>query len=299
MKYLIGIDAGGTKSELVAYDLNGSAIFTKIGGAGNPAVNLKNTVNNITSLIGGCTGELGKEECSLISIGMASVETGNYAELIKRYVERDFGIETAVLNDAEMACMAYFGGDDGILAIAGTGSSCYVQKDGQGQMVGGWGHILGDEGSGYHIVMEAFKNIVYEIDRNIVLNDLSIKLLHEIGGSSRSEIMKFIYNNEKSDIAALFPVIVRVAEDGDLHSAALLDKAGKELAELTMAAYAKKGFSGHIAIGIKGGVFHNSTIIRKTYINELEKNLKNLHIIEENISATRAVLYLYGKSKKI
>jgi len=149
MKYLIGIDAGGTKSELVAYDLRGSIVFEKIGGAGNPAVNLENTVNNIISLIGDCTEELGKEECLLISIGMASVETGNYAELIKKYVEGAFGIETVVLNDAEMACMAYFGSDDGILAIAGTGSSCYVQKNGKGEMVGGWGHILGDEGSGY------------------------------------------------------------------------------------------------------------------------------------------------------
>ncbi len=295
MKYLIGIDAGGTKSELVAYDLSSSIVFEKIGGAGNPAVNLENTVNNIISLIGDCTEELGKEECLLISIGMASVETGNYAELIKKYVERAFGIETVVLNDAEMACVAYFGNDDGILAIAGTGSSCYVQKSGQGEMVGGWGHILGDEGSGYHIVMEAFKNIVYRIDRNMEFDDLSEKLLKKIGGSSRSEIMEFIYGNEKSAIAALFPIIARGAADGDLHSAAILDKEGKELAELTLTAYGKKGFSGHVTVGIKGGVFHNSALLKQTYINELEKHLKSFNIIEENISATKAVLYLNSR----
>ncbi len=295
MKYLIGIDAGGTKSELVAYDLRGSIVFEKIGGAGNPAVNLENTVNNIISLIGDCTEELGKEECLLISIGMASVETGNYAELIKKYVEGAFGIETVVLNDAEMACMAYFGSDDGILAIAGTGSSCYVQKNGKGEMVGGWGHILGDEGSGYHIVMEAFKNIVYRIDRNMKFDDLSEKLLKKIGGSSRSEIMEFIYGNEKSAIAALFPIIARGAADGDLHSAVILDKEGKELAELTLTAYGKKGFSGHVTVGIKGGVFHNSALLKQTYINELEKHLKSFNIIEENISATKAVLYLNSR----
>lgn len=292
MKYLIGIDAGGTKSELIAYDLSGSIVFEKIGGAGNPAVNLENTVNNIISLIGDCTEELGKEECLLISIGMASVETGNYAELIKKYIERAFGIESVVLNDAEMACVAYFGNDDGILAIAGTGSSCYVQKSGQGEMVGGWGHILGDEGSGYHIVMEAFKSIVHKIDRNMELDALSIKLLREIGGSSRSEIMEFIYGNEKGAIAALFPIIVRESSNGDSHSVTILEKAGKELAELTLTAYGKKGFSGNITVGIKGGVFHNSNLIKQTYIKELEKHLKSFDMIEENISATKAVLYL-------
>lgn len=294
MKYLIGIDAGGTKSELVAYDLSGRAIFKKIGGAGNPAVNLENTVNNIISLTGECTGELGKEGCLFISIGMASVETGNYIELIKKYVERDFGIETTVLNDAEMACMAYFGGGDGILAIAGTGSSCYVQKNGQGEMVGGWGHILGDEGSGYHIVMEAFKSIVYKIDRNMNQDALSIKLLHEIGGSSRSKIMEFIYNNEKDAIAALFPVIVHAAEAGDALAVRYLEEAARALAELTLAAYEKE-FDDHITIGIKGGVFHNSALIRRTYVNELEKHLKSFRIIGEDISATRAVLYLHGR----
>lgn len=157
MKYLIGIDAGGTKSELIAYDLNNNPIFNRIGGFGNPAVNLDKTVNNIISLIYDCVNELGRENCQLIAIGMAGVETGNYAEIVKKYVEGAFVINTLVMNDAEMACKAYFGNKDGILAIAGTGSSCFAQKDGKGEMLGGWGHILGDEGSGYHTVMQIFK----------------------------------------------------------------------------------------------------------------------------------------------
>lgn len=141
MKYLIGIDAGGTKSELIAYDLNESPILNLVGGAGNPAVNLEKTVNNLISLIYDCVIELGRENCRLIAIGMAGVETGNCADLIKKYVEGAFENRAIVLNDAEMACKAYFGNMDGILVISGTGSSCFCQKKGEGQMVGGWGHI--------------------------------------------------------------------------------------------------------------------------------------------------------------
>lgn len=293
MNYLIGIDAGGTKSELVAYDLNGNVLCCKIGGFGNPAVNLDKTVNNIIALIGDCASELGKEELNFIAIGMAAVETGNYAELIKKYVESTYGVKTFVLNDAEMACKAYFGDKDGILAIAGTGSSCYVQKNGQGEMVGGWSHILGDEGSGYHTVVNAFRNIVYRIDKNLPFDTLSKKILTKIGGTSRSEIMDFIYNNEKNTIASLFPIIVECSMEGDPYAVTLLENAGRHLAELTCMAYKKKSYMGRVSIGIKGGVFHNNCCVLSTYINELQKNLDNFDLISENISATRAVLNIY------
>ena len=293
MKYLIGIDAGGTKSELIAYDLNNNPIYSKTGGFGNPAVNLDKTINNIISLIGDCTEELGREECLFIAIGMAAVETGNYAQLIKKYVEGAFVIETSVLNDAEMACKAYFGNNDGILAIAGTGSSCFVQKNGKGEMVGGWSHILGDEGSGYHTVIEVFKNIVCKYDRNIPFDNLSKALLDKIGGTSRSDIMDFIYSNEKNTIASLFPIIVDCSMNGDSYAVNLLEKAGKHLAELTCVAYRKKHFKGGVTIGLKGGVFHNSCCMVSSYMNEIQNNLIDFDMIGEDISATRGVCNLY------
>lgn len=293
MKYIIGIDAGGTKSELVAYDLDFNPVYCKIGGFGNPAVNLDKTVNNIISLIGDCVTDLGREDCVLIAIGMAAVETGNYAQLIKEYVERAFVVQAVVLNDSELACKAYFGEKDGILAIAGTGSSCFVQKNGKGQMVGGWSHILGDEGSGYHTVIEVFKNIVYKYDKELPFDKLSKSMLEKIGGSSRSDIMDFIYSNEKNTIAALFPVIVEFSMQGDRYAVDLLEKAGRHLAELTCTAYKKAGFKGNVTIGLKGGVFHNSCFIVSSYMNEIQTCLRDFEIIGEDISATRGVCSIY------
>jgi len=298
MKYLIGIDSGGTKSELTAYDLNDAPIFNLIGGFGNPAVNLDKTVNNLISLIYDCVNELGREECQFIAVGMAGVETGNYAELIKKYVEGAFVIKTIVLNDAEMACKAYFGDKDGILAISGTGSSCFAQKDGAGEMVGGWGHILGDEGSGYHTVLNVIKNIVYKYDRALPFDDLSKAVMEEIGGSTRSDIINFIYNNEKNKIAALFPIISDYAEKGDAYATMLLENAGKYLAELTSVAYKKKNFKGTAKIGLKGGVFHNSSIMLSAFKDEIKKRLDSYDIIEEDISTTKAVCNIFKIEKE-
>jgi len=294
MKYLIGIDAGGTKSELTAYDINCSPIINIIGGLGNPSVNLDKTVNNVISLIYKCVDELGREDCLMIAIGMAGVETGNYAELIKKYVEGAFEIDTIVLNDAEMACKAYFGNRDGILVISGTGSSCFAQKGGKGEMVGGWGHILGDEGSGYHTVMQVFKNIIYKFDRNLPLNNLCVAITEIVGGSTRSDIMNFIYNNEKDKVAALFPVIVEYAREGEPYAEMLLENAGKYLADLTEAAYKKQNFKGHINIGLKGGIFHNSCSVLSIYMGEIQGRLCSYDIIEEDISTAKAVCNIFN-----
>lgn len=293
MEYLIGIDSGGTKSEIIAYDLDCNPIFKSIGGFGNPAVNLNETIFNVSSLIDSCINELKNRKCILIGIGMAAVETGNYVETIKNYIKETFDINSIVLNDAEMTCKAYLGNKDGILAVAGTGSSCFVQKDGSGEMVGGWSHILGDEGSGYHTVIEAFKKIIYKFDRNIPFDHLSNVLLEKIGGSTRSVIMDYIYNNQKNVIASLFPTIVELSKQGDMDSIVLLENAGRYLAESTVAAYKKKNLGGEITIGIKGGVFNNSSVVLSTYKNEIDKNINNYTLIEEDISATKGVYNIY------
>lgn len=297
MKYLIGIDSGGTKSEIIAYDLNCNSIYKSIGGFGNPAVNLNETISNISSLIDACLNEFGRCECLLIGIGMAAVETGNYVEIIQNYIKDTFDVDSIVLNDAEMTCKAYLGNKDGILAVAGTGSSCFVQKDGIGEMVGGWSHILGDEGSGYHTVIEAFKKIIYMFDRNIPFDDLSNVLLNKIGGSSRSVIMDFIYHNQKNIIASLFPIIVDLSKKDDKNAILLLKNAGKYLAETTYASYRKKDFNAEITIGLKGGVFYNSSHVLSTYKNEINKYINNYVLIEEDISATKGVCNIYQDKK--
>lgn len=293
MKYLIGIDSGGTKSEIVAYDLEGNSIYKNIGGFGNPAVNFDETISNVCTLIDSCLEELGRGECLLVGIGMAAVETGNYVEVIQNYINNKFRVNTIVLNDAEMTCKAYLGNKDGILVVSGTGSSCYVQKNGIGEMVGGWSHILGDEGSGYHTVIEAFKKIVYMYDRQIAFDSLSDALLEKIGGKTRSHIMDYIYTNEKNTIASLFKTIVNFSNNNNSDAIKILENAGKHLAEVTCVSYDMKKFDKEIIIGLKGGVFYNSNHVLSSFKNEINKKISNYSLIEKDISATKGVVYIY------
>lgn len=293
MKYIIGIDSGATKSELVAYDLEFRPIYNRIGGYGNPSVNLSRTIGNITNLVNQCLEDLKEYECQFMAIGMAGIETGNYEEIIKRHINTTFSIKSIVLNDVIMAAKAYLGNEDGILSIAGTGSVSYAQKDNTGMIVGGWGHILGDKGSGYHTVIEGFKRITWQIDHDILLDNLSKRLMEEINAKDSSDIKKFIYMNEKSTIASLFPVIVDLSNEGDMVSTQLLENAGKYLAEDTIAAYNKFKFHKKVRIGLKGGVFYNSHIVLSSFEKNLTDSIEDYILIKEDISVAKAVCNIY------
>lgn len=293
MKYLIGIESGGTKSELIAYDLDYNQIYSSLGGYGNPSVNLDTTLVNINRLIDKCIKELKNNKCIFIAIGMSGVEAGNYKNVIKDYIYNTYSIDNIILNDAEMTAKAYFGNDDGIIAIAGTGASVYLQKDNVGKILGGWGHILGDKGSGYHTVIEAFNRITIQIDNDMAFDNLSIKLLEEIDASNATDIKGFIYGNQKNTIASLFPIIVELSEQGDKIAIELLQNAGKYLAEATIFANKKFGVDCKVVIGLKGGVFHNSGVVLSSYESVVKEHIKDCFFNKEDIPVARAVCNIY------
>lgn len=294
MEYLIGIDAGATKSELVAYDLDFNPIYKSLGGYGNPSVNYEITIKNLTALIDKCQEGLSPNRCIFIAAGIAGVDKGNTKELIGEYFYNRYAVKNVILNDVAMAAKAYFGEADGILIIAGTGSSCFVQKDNLGQVVGGWGHLLGDEGSGYHTVIEGFKRITYQIDNDIPLDNLSRGLMDEIKKLGYPDIKSFIYGNEKKDIASLFPVITRLARSRDKEAIKLLEGAGKYLANLTITAYNRFNFDGTITIALKGGVFYNSEDVVSSYVRTVSKHIEDFKLLKKDISVTKAVCNIYN-----
>lgn len=79
----------------------------------------------------------------------------------------------------------------------------------------------------------------------------------------------------------------------------LLEDAGRHLAELTEVAYRKAGFKGPVKIGLKGGIFYNSSIMLSAYKEDLHNRLRSYQIIEEDISATRAVCRIYIWQKQV
>ncbi|TDT51885.1 N-acetylglucosamine kinase-like BadF-type ATPase [Fonticella tunisiensis] len=298
MKYVIGIDGGGTKTEATAYTIDGEEIGSGYSGPGNLILNGEWAIENIISAANECmeTTNLvyNESECVFIYAGLAGIDGADVAKAEKALSDR-FNVETKIVSDAEIALAALLKGDDGILTISGTGSVCYGIHEGKLERAGGWGHILGDEGSGYYIALQAFKRAALEEDECIKKSRLTEKLLERLGMKKVKEIKKFIYSSRKADIAALAPLVAELGEEGEENAVSILREAGRDLALITWRVYRKLGFNSKVKIGISGGIIRRVKLVRKEFEMELAKYIKEFIIVDDDVSPSKGGYYLAKK----
>ncbi|MCY6959934.1 BadF/BadG/BcrA/BcrD ATPase family protein [Clostridium brassicae] len=295
MDYVIGVDAGGTKTEAIAYDLSGKQLTMSVTGFGNLVLKKDEAINNILEAIGNCISRLGKEGLKKIYVGAAGMEVGDNADIIYKSVTEKFDIDVVVINDGELALKAVLKGEDGILTIAGTGSICIGIQDNIKERCGGWGHLLGDEGSGYSIAIKAFKKMIYEKECNLEKSKLHKEILKELNIESVDDIVGIVYSSTKDKIASLTTLISKLSEEGEENAISILKEEGKLLAITTERVYNRLNFNNKCIIGIKGSVIENSKVLRQAFDEYLLSNLKNIEIVQEDISSTKAAYYMYLK----
>ncbi|QAA31286.1 N-acetylglucosamine kinase [Clostridium manihotivorum] len=292
MRYVIGVDGGGTKTEAVAFDMNGNILKATIKGFGNLLNDKEKALSNIKDAIEELTNTLGIDCLEAIYLGLAGSEFGDIALLVEEELISKFNTNCKVMNDGELALKALLRGEDGILTIAGTGSICFGVKDGQLERAGGWGNLLGDEGSGYKIAIEAIKLMIHDKDYNLPISDLSSSILNYLNIDDVDKIVDFVYNATKDDIAVLAKLVSEYAESGDEPSKNILVKEGISLAKTTECVYNKLGFI-ECNIGLVGGVVKKSKILRAAFEEYLSANIKVLHFIDEDMSPAKGAYYIY------
>ncbi|MCH7773591.1 MAG: hypothetical protein IH784_04185, partial [Bacteroidetes bacterium] len=161
MKYLIVFDCGATKTECALTDINGNILYTTTGGAANFLVTgTDGTSRIILSLLNDCIRKFNTDysEIEKIVIGAAGAGRKKDAEKLESSLLEIFSADginiksLKVVGDAQIALQGAFPNEAGCILIAGTGSIIYG-KDEKGNIyrVGGFGRLLGDEGSGFSI----------------------------------------------------------------------------------------------------------------------------------------------------
>ncbi|MPM55876.1 N-acetylmuramic acid/N-acetylglucosamine kinase [bioreactor metagenome] len=296
MDYIIGIDGGGTKTEAVAYTLEGKELSRALTGFSNVLIDKKEAIKNIITAIDECNlkiaNSLENNKLVAIYLGMAGGESEEVSSFVTRTLTNKYGVKVKVVNDAVIAIAALLKGEDGILTISGTGSISYGVRQGKVKTAGGWGHLLGDEGSGYFIAIEALRLITLEEDMDKYPSNLSKALLKEMGIENRKDIINFVYGSPKGEIAALVPVVVSCAQQGESDAIEILKRGGRELAKTTLIVYESLGFKGHVAIGIKGSILTKISMVREEFENTLKESINQVTIINEEVSPTLGAYYL-------
>ncbi|ACQ54570.1 ATPase [Clostridium botulinum] len=295
MEYVIGVDAGGTKTEAIAYDLRGHELIKTVTGFGNLVLNEKEAINNILDSIKTCIDKLSKEGLKKIYIGAAGIEVANNAYIIEKNIKENFNTDVMVINDGELALKAVLKGEDGVLTIAGTGSICIGIRNNIKDKCGGWGHLLGDEGSGYSIAIKALRRMIHEQELNLERSRLHKEILKELNITNTDEICAFVYSSTKDKIASLTKLISKLAEEGEENAIAILKKEGKALGVITERVYKRLNFENKCSIGIKGSVIEKAKVLRQAFQEYLLSNIGEIKIVQEDESSAKGAYYMYLK----
>ncbi len=296
MKYIIGIDGGGTKTEAVAYSLEGAELGRGYSGFGNMLLGEEIALMNISQAVKECITNVEKYspsgECIMLYPGIAGIDSGNNRKRLEEILHNQFNVRVRAINDAEIALAAVLKGQDGMLTISGTGSISYGINNGIVARAGGWGHLLGDEGSGYYIAMQVFKNMTREHDMGLNIGRLSNAFMERLNITNVEEIKKIIYSSQKGDIAAFAPLVVREAEDEDDFAIQILKQAGLDLSDITLRVCRKLNINESVGVGIKGSILTQVKLVREEFEKQLSSKIKDLKIIEDEVSPAKGGYYL-------
>ena len=185
-----------------------------------------------------------------------------------------------------MSHIATFKNNDGNLFIAGTGSSLLSRKDGKFIQKGGWGHILGDEGSGYWIGKQILKTYIDYLDFAESPLDFCelVPALEELF-PDRSTIVQTVYSKPKTEVAKLSSFCSTYDANYFLHT--LAQQAGKDIARTLLSCNNET----IIPVAFEGSVVKNNATVLNSCISAIESSQKRLNIIPSK-SATESVFYL-------
>jgi len=176
------------------------------------------------------------KDLQAVAIGLAGARAETDRARIRQAAARVWpGVPCHATNDLETALLA---ADDSpantprVLVLSGTGSCCLGRTpDGRTFKVGGWGHLLGDQGSGYDLGMRALRVVLRERDANGIWPELGRRLLRALQLSEPDDLIAWVQRAEKGDVAALAVEVFAAAAQGDRLARRLVAETAVELAE--------------------------------------------------------------------
>jgi glucosamine kinase len=232
-RHVIGVDGGGTQTRAVVLDEDG----TEIGRAeGGPAIASARDPLGPARAVAGVARAAATAAGVRVPVGVLWAGlSGAGREAARSAVELELGrLGTAravhVGTDVQAAFHDAFGEGPGVLLISGTGSIAWGRNEGGREgRVGGWGHHIGDEGSGYAIGLEALRRVARNADGRAPATGLQRGILEHLRLSRAEDLVQWSADASKSQVAALASVVTEAARNGDGVAGEILGHAVEEL----------------------------------------------------------------------
>lgn len=288
MKYVIGIDGGGTKTHLLAAGEQMRTLFESFGGSSNLTCLSKEAVqHNLTDLLGRFFSDSGLPPGDCVSLCLGSAGAGR--ETARRDLEQMLraalpapSCAIRVTDDAESALTGGADNGCGVLLIAGTGSICYGKNSrGTACRVGGWGHVMGDEGSGYDMASRILRAVARAWDGRDAPTALTQLVLDHWRLTGIDGLMDAVYRSGKgkSEIASLAFLCDIAYHKKDITAIRIVEECAASLAEFAAAADARLHLPGEeLPCVYAGSLLEKSQPLRNHLKNKLREKCPGMEL---------------------
>ncbi|HEY3131720.1 MAG TPA: BadF/BadG/BcrA/BcrD ATPase family protein [Acidobacteriota bacterium] len=269
--YLVGIDGGGTKTKCLISDTKGNVLGAGRGGPGNylkeglmvVRLSLQEAISEAIANAG-----LKNPEVRVLCAGLAGMDRNEDKRVILRVLQEIAPSKTYRLeNDAYIALKGATNGKPGVILISGTGSICLGENAAGGKArAGGWGHILGDEGSGYDIARRGLAAALKAFDGRGLKTLIEQKLKGQLYVRKTDDIVSNLYREglTSSKIAGFYPIVQEAAQEGDNVALQIFEYAANELSQNIRAVVNRLKLAGEeFPISLVGGVLQGNRTLKE------------------------------------
>lgn len=277
---VIGLDIGGTKTRGVRFQ-DGVPVRDESAGSSNVQnVTREQAKANLAELF----AKIGGGAVDEVYAGSGGIDTDEdakaLADLIAPHVP---GARITVVHDSRLL-LAAGGASTGVAVIAGTGSAAWGRNQaGEEARAGGWGYLLGDEGSGYWLGREAVRHSLRRMNQGLEPDALSQALLDSCGVDDPGKLIALFHSPDtgRRYWAQQARLVVEAAAAGDETSQRLLVQAGNDLADLAAQAVRQLGLDGPVILG--SGLGMNVVPIQEAFKARLaERGITDVRILDQD-----------------
>ena len=294
---VIGIDGGGTKTRAIVADADGKWIADVVGPASavRPG-KAEHSADVIAQTVQDALASCGMTHVRprVLCIGVAGVGREPEREALwQALLERDLADDVVIHADFSVALDDAFGDGPGIRLISGTGSVAFGRSPtGASGRAGGWGPVMGDEGSGAWIGRRALGIVCAAADGREPETALTGAVLTAAQVNDVTGLVEWAGNAPPAQLATLAPVVLSVADAGDLRANSLVTLAVEELV-LHIRALARQLFVDEraaIQVALTGGMLSRGTTVRKRLEHRIRSAVPGAQVQAGDVDPARGAV---------
>ena len=263
---VIGLDIGGTKTRGVRFEHGEPVADESVGSSNVQNVSREEAAAHLAELF----AKIGQGAVSYVYAGAGGIDTDEDAAALAALIEPHVpGARITVVHDSRLL-LAAGGASNGVAVIAGTGSAAWG-RNGQGEeaRAGGWGYLLGDEGSGYWLGREAVRHSLRRMNQGLEPDELTRALLESCGVDDPNKLIAMFHSSAtgRRYWAQQARLVVEAADSGHRISQQLVDQAGHDLADMAAQVLRQVRLDGPVILG--SGLGMNVVRLQDAFRNRL------------------------------